>query len=143
MGEAGLHWFCKDCNCKFTKLFQVTTELENKYDKLADQLKSQEAMIECIKEEVKINCRENKEEFQGVRENMDHILARLVKAEENSTNINKSSKDETVDATSTNMSVNRKYIIEEMEINKRRNNPIVFGIPEEEDIPTAINGITK
>lgn len=119
MNQDCIHWFCKRCDKRVSKLVKTVAKLEERQDRMEVELKGMKGEIEGVKTDIQ----KVVEKTESIDTKLETIIeAKLCKSVED---LRKSNED--------TVQVSREDVLEEIEISKRRMNIVINGIKENED----------
>ena len=134
--QANWHWYCDVCNGKVIGLINEMAKLDAKVEAVSKEL-------EEVREHVDMNSRQIKDEITHLWVEIDSVKAQLSKANENDESINRQVQELTTalindgpwseaikKEVDSGLKSVREDVEEQIEIDRRRNNLMLFGVAE-------------
>lgn len=152
LGVEGLHWFCKLCNCTFLKTMKNVSKLEEKNVVIEKSLSDNKQALVSLQEQVTLTGIKWEGEIRklenSVRCEIDKLYAKNLELEEKI--VQRQVNEQVLNEPESMTGYNRTNIIEEIEIDRRKHNLILFGATEQENegdvvdkVLTALVGESK
>lgn len=145
IGKGGIHWFCKSCDGKVIGMIKTVTKLQEKSDKLEKDVEDNKRAIEIINEEMQSGFMKRDEEVKRVENEVkieiDKVWAKNIELEEKIDFINRNGKSNSKELKIDTTVINRSDIVEEIEIDRRKQNLMIFGVDESENAAEIVDTI--
>lgn len=130
----GLHWYCRGCNSKFSELLKSVVKLQESQTTMQNQIEQTKLDIASLSNKLI----ENRNEIMNhVNQELNSLTGKCTALENKITDMKVGEgggRHEIQTDVSGGITLNRSDIIEQIEIDKRRNNIIIMGIEEHENV---------